>query len=716
MEKQTDFYEKDAWKWLEKSISALLTHKRENKGFIRNSNQLAPKEGDIFPTATFQGFAALLDCSSDLAELSDHIIEIESLIREENFPNFIKDTTNKADRAIILFEQILFILSQLSKKKQDYSCDIKFKRLKDYIIGETDDVKKERSNKYYYPTVGSSPWFLLSLFNCQEYIYDIYGKELSKQLEGISTKDKEERKKEEQEIIASFRTEYRLFDKEDSDLEDRIDDHINYHLARHNVKELSFDSISLAVAICCKLKINSKFKESPFFISCIKAIVDQQYSDGCLPTGATISFADSGDVIQQASIQIMSFLADAIVDYKFLVDCNDQTEELLNIICPAFRKMAKYMDFSYESFSVTNNSEKISLKGWGSDRLKIKNYTETWIVSYTCRFFYKYWLLEKAYLRIKALKYLGVDNYVYSKAATEEKIRYWKEDIIEPDNILKPKEKITEIIAPIWHDRDNEKLLITPQKKNSYIICGPPGSGKTYIVKQMAKAIGWPLVELSPSQFIKNGLDFIESTNKEIFDNLYSLHHAVVLFDECDELFKDRNADNNSPNRTILNFLTASMLPKLQDLYDKKNIIYVVGTNYLHRIDPAIRREGRFDYRILFDRPDPIARGAFYDANKNKKEVLDILKEKSEEIVIKEAFINNTVTVLTKNLTKYFSPSHNINPDQDYFNWCHAKRNKRKSGEDEYVADGILELECVANGSEFDSKSDNWKEFETKKQ
>ena len=97
----------------------------------------------------------------------------------------------------------------------------------------------------------------------------------------------------------------------------------------------------------------------------------------------------------------------------------------------------------------------------------------------------------------------------------------------------------------------------------------------------MAKALGWPLVELSPSHFIKKGLDFIESTSREIFNDLYNLHHAVVFFDECDELFRNRSeSGETTSSRTILNFLTASMLPKLQDLHDKQNIIFVLGTNY----------------------------------------------------------------------------------------------------------------------------------------
>lgn len=92
---------------------------------------------------------------------------------------------------------------------------------------------------------------------------------------------------------------------------------------------------------------------------------------------------------------------------------------------------------------------------------------------------YKYWLAEKAYARIKALKRLGVTNYVYDEQNTIKEIKRWNDEIIEPDHILKPKETIDGIIRPIIGNKEKGCLLLSPQKDNiSFIICGPPGSGK----------------------------------------------------------------------------------------------------------------------------------------------------------------------------------------------------------------------------------------------
>jgi SpoVK/Ycf46/Vps4 family AAA+-type ATPase len=85
------------------------------------------------------------------------------------------------------------------------------------------------------------------------------------------------------------------------------------------------------------------------------------------------------------------------------------------------------------------------------------------------------------------------------------------------------------------------------------------------------------------------------------------------------ELFRDRGLSGDSAGRTILSFATASMLPKLQDLHDARRAIFILGTNYLRNIDRAIRREGRFDAALLFDRPDHAAR---------EQIAADVLREK----------------------------------------------------------------------------------------
>jgi len=140
------------------------------------------------------------------------------------------------------------------------------------------------------------------------------------------------------------------------------------------------------------------------------------------------------------------------------------------------------------------------------------------------------------------------------------------------------------------------------EERTSFILYGPPGSGKTYAVEKLAEQLGWPLVSLSPSNFIRKGEDNIESSATEIFGDLGTLYEAIVFFDECDELFRSRSAESVGA-RSVLSFATASMLPKIQRLSKQRRVLFALATNYLQNIDDAVRRDGRFDAQLLVDRP-----------------------------------------------------------------------------------------------------------------
>ena len=158
-------------------------------------------------------------------------------------------------------------------------------------------------------------------------------------------------------------------------------------------------------------------------------------------------------------------------------------------------------------------------------------------------------------------------------------------------------------IGPIARDQSAREIIARPgQHGVSFILYGPPGSGKTHAMERLAAFLGWPLISLSPANFMRGGAEKMEANATRVFRALLQLDECVVFFDECDELFRSRK-EQSANYRTSLSFATASMLPKLQAIAKMRRVIFAMATNYLHHVDDAVRREGRFDERLLVDRP-----------------------------------------------------------------------------------------------------------------
>lgn len=147
--------------------------------------------------------------------------------------------------------------------------------------------------------------------------------------------------------------------------------------------------------------------------------------------------------------------------------------------------------------------------------------------------------------------------------------------------------------------RVSYSLVHNPQRRDkmrSGILFGPPGTGKTTIVKCVARFLGWQLVILDPSDFASAGLPLLPNTTSKIFTLLYELEDTVIFLDEMEELIRERKGAD--PTSFEQKFLTTSLLPKLQDLSDRAHCIFFVATNHGAVIDEAVRREGRFGFCV----------------------------------------------------------------------------------------------------------------------
>lgn len=176
-------------------------------------------------------------------------------------------------------------------------------------------------------------------------------------------------------------------------------------------------------------------------------------------------------------------------------------------------------------------------------------------------------------------------------------------------NLIFPGEKSTtlkkvierELLSPELPKLDAKILRERPLTgARSALLFGPPGTSKTSIAKAVAEWLGWPLLVLTPSEFLSNGLEQIYVRVHELFEDLMDLSAAVILFDEMDALAQTRGNVQLDVTRELL---TTSMLPKLANLWNQRRVIFFMATNHKQQLDPAITRPGRFDLLLCVGPP-----------------------------------------------------------------------------------------------------------------
>jgi hypothetical protein len=149
-------------------------------------------------------------------------------------------------------------------------------------------------------------------------------------------------------------------------------------------------------------------------------------------------------------------------------------------------------------------------------------------------------------------------------------------------------------VEPLSKEADSivEGRKFDEETPRSAIFFGPPGTSKTELSKKVAEFLGWPLLLVDPSLLLRKGMDGIQAEANTIFRMLEWTEQVVVLFDEFDELVRERGSSDSEPFSRLL---TTAMLPKLASIHKHATLVFIIATNHVGEFDLAIRRRGRFD-------------------------------------------------------------------------------------------------------------------------
>ena len=135
------------------------------------------------------------------------------------------------------------------------------------------------------------------------------------------------------------------------------------------------------------------------------------------------------------------------------------------------------------------------------------------------------------------------------------------------------------------------------------LLVGPPGTGKTLLAKAVAGEAHVPFFSLSGSDFVEMFVGVGASRVRDLFEEAKKNAPCIIFIDEIDAIGKSRDSrygGGNDEREQTLNQLLAEM-----DGFDtSKGLLILAATNRPEVLDPALLRPGRFDRRIIVDRPD----------------------------------------------------------------------------------------------------------------
>jgi cell division protease FtsH len=163
------------------------------------------------------------------------------------------------------------------------------------------------------------------------------------------------------------------------------------------------------------------------------------------------------------------------------------------------------------------------------------------------------------------------------------------------------KEELKEVVEFL---REPEKFIsLGARIPKGVLLVGPPGTGKTLLAKAVSGEAGVPFFSISGSEFVEMFVGVGASRVRDLFDQAKRHSPCIVFVDEIDAVGRQRGAGlggSHDEREQTLN----QMLVEMDGFDTDTNIIIMAATNRPDILDPALMRPGRFDRRVVLDRPD----------------------------------------------------------------------------------------------------------------
>jgi cell division protease FtsH len=209
----------------------------------------------------------------------------------------------------------------------------------------------------------------------------------------------------------------------------------------------------------------------------------------------------------------------------------------------------------------------------------------------------------------------GTNNQALSFGKSRARMFTGEKPTVTFDDVAGVEEAKLELAEVVEFLREPQKFVsLGARIPKGVVLMGPPGTGKTLLAKAVSGEAGVPFFSISGSEFVEMFVGVGAARVRDLFDQAKRNSPCIIFVDEVDAVGRHRGAGlggSHDEREQTLN----QILVEMDGFGTDTNIIVVAATNRPDILDPALLRPGRFDRRVILDRPDIKGRHAILEVH-----------------------------------------------------------------------------------------------------
>ncbi len=229
----------------------------------------------------------------------------------------------------------------------------------------------------------------------------------------------------------------------------------------------------------------------------------------------------------------------------------------------------------------------------------LSNFFFNWILPFGILFLVWGWIASRMGPMNKG--FLNIGNHVHVHADDGPKVTF--DDVAGYDEV---KQELQETVAFL---KDPSRIrALGARAPKGVLLVGPPGTGKTLFARAVAGEAGVPFFNISGSEFIEMFVGVGAARVREMFEEARKKAPCIIFIDEIDAIGRSRGAGPVMGGHDEREQTLNQLLTEMDGFDPSTGVVVMAATNRPEILDQALLRSGRFDRRIVVDKPDLSAR------------------------------------------------------------------------------------------------------------